>query len=197
MDAIADYRRGIDHLTVRRHMAEEQVEAEQQHLDELAAEQEATVEARTIVQGIAQTLQQRAHSQIARVVSLCLESVFEDPYEFQIRFEQKRGKTEAKLVFVRGGLELDEPMAEVGGGVLDVASLALRVACVLLSRPPKRRLLVLDEPWKNIRGQGNRQRTREMLSRLASEMGIQFVINTDIEEYSLGSVVRMGEERTN
>jgi translation initiation factor RLI1 len=117
--------------------------------------------------------------------------VFEDPYEFKIEFEKKRGKTEAVLQFVRNGIVFDEPMSEVGGGVIDVASLALRLACVLIHRPAPRRVFILDEPWSYIRGQENKRRTRTLLKILADEFDVQWIINTDIDVYRMGSVIEM------
>ncbi len=118
--------------------------------------------------------------------------VFDDPYEFRIRFDRKRGKTEARLEFVRDGKVRDDPLNEVGGGVVDVAALALRLACLMSFKPPKRRLLVLDEPFSYIRGVGNRKRVREMLVKLAEELKVQFVLSTDIPEFRLGKIIDIG-----
>jgi hypothetical protein len=117
--------------------------------------------------------------------------VFDDPYEFNIRFEKKRGKTEAVLEFTRDGEVYSDPLNEVGGGVVDVATLALRLACVMVSRPAMRRTFVLDEPWSNVRGRDNRKRTRQVLSVLAEEFGVQWILNTDIPDYCLGKIVEM------
>jgi len=144
------------------------------------------------VQMVCKAIQQKVHTQIADVVTRCLGAVFEDPYDFRVRFDEKRGRTEASLVFVRDGIELDDPLNEVGGGVIDVAALALRLAAILLSRPVKRRLVILDEPFSNIRGKGNKARTRKMLQNLADNLGFQIIINTDIEAYRLGKVVEVG-----
>lgn len=190
--ALADRRVALDRLLARRAAAAEAAERERAALLSAEGEASAVRAAREAAQRIAQALQQSAHEQIARVVSSCLSAVFDDPYEFRIRFDCKRGRTEARLAFVRDGLELDDPLGEVGGGVVDVAALALRLACLLLARPPRRRLLALDEPFGNVRGAGNRARTRRMLERLAAEMGVQFVLSTDIPEYRLGKVVEMG-----
>jgi hypothetical protein len=188
---IASYRAMIDKLVVKRKMVIEQVKTEEDELKKAEKEVVTTEKAQVIVQHIAQTLQQKAHKQIASVVSRCLETVFEEPYEFNINFERKRGKTEARLQFIRDGLVLDDPLNEAGGGPVDVAAFALRLACILLSRPQKRRLVVLDEPFKNIRGRDNKNRTRQMLLKLAEEMKIQFIINTEIESYQLGKVVEL------
>ena len=188
---IIEYRNKVDELLLQHRMAEQQAKSEQQSLFLIMKRIEDITEAQQVAQQIAQTLQQTAHDKIARIVTRCLNVVFDDPYEFRIRFDRKRGKTEARMVFVRDGLELDDPLNEVGGGVVDVASLALRLACIMLSRPKVRRLLILDEPFKNIRGEANKARTRLMLSKLAEDLGIQFVLNTDIKEYRMGTVVEL------
>jgi len=146
-------------------------------------------EARRFLQVAAAAVQRQAHGQIASVVSRCLEAVFDDPYEFRIEFEEKRGKTEAKLLFARDGNPID-PMTASGGGVVDVAAFAARMACLLLSRPARRRLLVLDEPWKYLSSE-YRPRMKGLIETLADEMQVQFIIVTHSEEFKIGKVVRI------
>ena len=186
---LSNHRRQVNVLLGRQQRASEAVVDETKGLKTCKEQLTAVVGAQSIVQSIAQSLQQRAHDQIARVVSRCLAAVFEDPYEFQIRFDCKRGRTEARLLFVRDGLVLDDPLNEIGGGVVDVAALALRLTCILLSRPRLRRCVVLDEPFKCIRGVENRARTRQMLTQLSEELGFQVILSTDIKEFQLGTVV--------
>lgn len=157
----------------------------------IEAENHATdcEEAQRVAQLVAQTVQQQAHDKIAGVVSKCLEAVFEEPYEFQIHFEQKRGRTEARLVFVRDGNEVD-PMTGSGGGVVDVASFALRVACILLAKPPVRRVLVMDEPFRFVSA-CYRPRLRGMLEMLSKELGMQFIQVTHIEELKVGNIIEL------
>jgi len=145
--------------------------------------------AQGIFQGVAKGIQQQVHERIAGVVSRCLEMIFDEPYEFQILFEEKRGRTEARLVFIRDGIEVD-PMTASGGGVIDIAAFALRVASLLLMRPKVQRLLVLDEPLKFLSAE-YRDRARQMLETLSKEMGIQFLIVTHISELQTGTVVEL------
>lgn len=178
----------VEHATTRARLKEERVQRR------LAAERlEHINEAQTIVQNVAQTIQQQAHDRIAAVVSRCLSSVFgEEAYEFKIHFERKRGRTEARLVFVREGHELS-PRSGSGGGCVDVAAFALRLACLLLTRPSPRRLLVLDEPFKFVHSPLYRERVRIMLETLAEEMDFQFLIATGVPEYECGTVINLGE----
>ena len=195
MTDLTVHRKKVDRLASDRDRAKANEKVERMALTLSEGKVGSNGKAQRIVQGIAQTIQQRLHEQIAQVVTRCLVAVFEEPYEFRIIFERKRGKTEARLAFVRDGLVCDSPLDEVGGGVVDVAALALRLACILLSRPRRRRLIVLDEPLRNIRGKGNRQRVRRMLMKLAEELEIQFLINVDIDaypEFALGKIVEVG-----
>ena len=146
--------------------------------------------AQRVIQQVGEQCQERAHRQIALVVTRCLETVFgAESYDFQILFDRKRGKTEARLVFVRNKMEID-PLNASGGGVVDVASFALRLACLVLSRPRRRFFLVLDEPFRMISAE-YQDKVREMILSLSKEMGVQFLLVTHHETLAVGKVVEM------
>lgn len=145
--------------------------------------------AQKILQEIAAGVQQSAHEQIARIVAKCLETVFDTPYGFRVVFEQKRGKTEARLAFVRDGAERD-PLTECGGGVCDVAALGLRIAALMLARPAVRRLLVLDEPLKHL-SRDHAPRIRELLEQLAADLELQIIVVTHTPQLACGKIVEI------
>lgn len=164
-------------------------EEEQEALEKAERRVKNTETAQKLVQEVAEYTQEMAHKQIASVVTKSIEAVFNDlGYEFKIRFSQKRGKTEAQLLFLKDGHEVD-PTEGSGGGVVDVAALALRVACIVLSRPKLRRLLIADEPMKHVNGEEYQSRVGAMLETLAKEMNIQIIIATDDEWLHIGKVV--------
>lgn len=143
----------------------------------------------TICQAVAQSVQEAAHAKIATIVSRSLEVVFDTPYKFQIKFELKRGRTEARLVFERDGLEVD-PLTASGGGVVSVASFALRLSCLMITQPPFRRLLVLDEPFSHLSVEF-RPRLVELVLALAKELEIQFLIVTHENQFRAGKVIEL------
>ncbi len=192
MTDLAPYKMRADRLTAELQLAKQTIKQETTALADANEGVNDLLEVQKVVTHIAQSIQRQVHGRISQIVTRCLGAVFEDPYEFKIRFDRKRGKTEARMVLIRNGEELDDPLNEVGGGVVDVVSLALRLAHLLLSRPPRRRLVVLDEPFAAIRGPGNKKRTREMLLKLAEELDFQFILNTEIQAYQMGTVVEMG-----
>ena len=147
-------------------------------------------QAQRIVQAVAEGVQQQAHRRIAAVVTRCLKAVFgDDAYEFRIDFSQKRGKTEAEFKLVRDGLAVD-PADAAGGGVVDVAAFALRLACLLLSVPRRRKLLVLDEPFKHL-SKSYRPAVRQLLKAMAEEMGVQMIVVTHDPMLQIGKVIEL------
>lgn len=150
----------------------------------------AKLEAQKWLQSIAQIVQQQVHDRISGVVSRCLEAVFDDPYEFKIFFEQKRGRTEARLAFVRNEQEY-VPSDASGGGAIDVGAFALRLSCLVLTRPPLRRLLVLDEPFKNVNGVQYQERIGKMIEMITQELGVQIIMVTDDDWLKIGKVIEV------
>lgn len=191
MHTVADYRNRVNKLLAQRRTVAELVKKEEEALNDGMTSLESIIEAQKIAQAVAAQVQHSAHERIAAVVDRCMAAVFDEPYSLDIQFEQKRGKTEAVIQFKRGELVV-EPLEAAGGGVVDVAAFALRLACLVLRRPALRRLIVLDEPFRFVHSPRYRERVRTMLETLASEMGVQIIMVTGIDELQCGTVLEMG-----
>lgn len=179
----------LNELRARHKLVSEQVTAEQDALDACEGSIAALREATAISQEITKQLQQQAHTAIATTVSRCLGAVFDEPYEFKIRFESKRGRTEAQLVFCRDGETID-PMTAAGGGVVDVAAFALRVSTLFLQKPAVRKLLILDEPFRFVSAE-YLPRVAALLEMLSVEMELQIVLVTHVDELRIGEVIEI------
>lgn len=187
-------RQKLNSLLADYRLAESQEIAEGASLKKAKRKVELISEAQVILQTIAADIQDQAHARIARIATRCLKAVFgPDSYELRIQFERKRGKTEARLLLVKGNLEI-EPIDAAGGGVVDVLSFSLRVAALILSRPAKRKLLVLDEPFKHV-SDVYRPAVRSLIEALSEEMGIQFILVTHSRELMIGKVINLGEQQ--
>ncbi len=158
----------------------------QEHREEKKKRNEAITESLHLAQCVAEQVQTQAHAQITGVVNRSLQAVFDEPYIFKIKLEKKRNRTEAALVFERNGLDVD-PLTASGGGVVDVAAFALRLSCLMLSRPKVRRILILDEPFKNL-SKEYRPRLRQLLTALCDEMQVKILMVTHMKELKLGNV---------
>jgi DNA repair exonuclease SbcCD ATPase subunit len=117
--------------------------------------------------------------QISEITSLALEAVFDNPYTLEVDFVQRRNKTECDLYFSRDGNRV-EPMEASGGGAVDIASFALRIASWAMMRPHLRNTIILDEPMKNLSAQ-YQEKGSLMLKEVSKRLGIQFIIVTHEE----------------
>lgn len=77
------------------------------------------------------------------------------------------------------------------GGVRDVLSLGLRLAKLLTEIPRRERVLILDEPFKNVHGTKERERAAQLILLLADELKIQFILTTGLDWLKIGKVVEL------
>ncbi len=167
------------------------VKRERAALNDSRTRLEAAGQARDIARAVGESIQRQAHRHVGDLVSRCLKAVFgEDGYEFRIVLEKRRNRTEARAVFLRDGNEID-PLSAAGGGTVDVAAFALRLAVVLMRHPKPRRLLVLDEPMKYLSAE-YRPRVRTLIEKLAEELGFQIIMVTHSDDLECGKIVRIG-----
>ena len=141
--------------------------------------------AQAILQRAAGAVQSQLEYRLDELVSLALEAVFGKRYGLKLRFEPRRGKTEADLVFVDEAGNEVHPMDGSGGGCVDVAALALRCAMWSMARPRTRALIVMDEPLKNINDDTRRlhQLAAQIVRELSDRLGLQFLIVSQVEEF--------------
>ncbi len=185
---LAETRRKLNRLMVSRNGAVQSIAQHQQRTTEAKTAEGHILEAQEHLQGIAKTIQQQAHKQMASVVSRCLSAVFEDPYELRIEFVERRGRTEAEFVYLRNGKKCSPRVTS--GGVREVTSLALRLAKLVMALPPARRLLILDEPFGGLSGE-NLQRVAALIESLAADLQVQFILVSHDPALQLGQVIQL------
>jgi len=152
-------------------------------LKNLKLQQEDIEQAKEILRLIAQQTQQQLEFFISDIVSLALETVFDNPYKFKTEFVLRRGKTECDLWFEKNGY-LIRPTDATGGGPIDVASFGLRLSLWSLNK--NRPVLVLDEPFKHLSGDLH-QKSLAMLKQLAYKLNIQIIMISHSRELTEGA----------
>jgi len=134
----------------------------------------AAESARDVVAEVLVITQGKVKGYLEEVVGLALSAVYGEDYGFQLDFDVRRNQSEVTPWIVKNG-DRYSPRDEVGGGVLDVASLGMRLAMYALSNPRPSPLFVLDEPAKFL----SRDRQADfgrMLSEMSRRMGIQIIL---------------------
>jgi len=132
-----------------------------------------------IVKRVGIATQQQLEYHLAEQVSLAMEAVFDDPYRLKVNFIEKRGQTEVEFLFVRRDMEIS-PLGSAGGGAIDVASLALKIAYWSMRRDKKiRPLLLLDEPFSQLKGIDANRRALAIIQEISRRLGLQIIMISD------------------
>lgn len=96
---------------------------------------------------------EQAKTQIESLVTKCLQFIFESDVEFLIELEELRNKANAEFYVINendGIIIKTKPELSRGGGIVDIVSLALRIAFLEIHKPPIQGPLILDEPAKHV-----------------------------------------------
>lgn len=134
--------------------------------------------AQAFIQKIAKQTQEQLKFQLTEIVQLALDSCWPDEYKFDVLFEIKRNRTEAVLQFLNDGNAVD-PTEEDGGGAVDVASFALRLAAWSLGKTEA--VIIVDEPFKWL-SEDLKTKAGDIMRELADRLKIQFIMVTHIKD---------------
>jgi DNA repair exonuclease SbcCD ATPase subunit len=135
-------------------------------------------QALAIIREVGLATQQQLQFHISNITTLALEAVFDDPYELLVKFVERRSKTECDLLFTRDGHEV-KPLDASGFGVVDVAAFALRIASWSMGQPHSRNVILLDEPFKCLKGQRANSLVLDMISEISKKLNLQIIMIGD------------------
>lgn len=169
---IEELRARLNRDTAVQKSQEEELENLRDKLAEARQLTQDAEEAREILTAVGIATQSNLQAKIAHLVTLALASVFPDPYEFVVNFVHRRNNTEVDLLFRKKGEDM-EPMASSGGGAIDIASFALRIAFWSLNKT--RPVMILDEPFRNLSAD-LQPKASALLKTLSKELGLQFIV---------------------
>lgn len=123
-------------------------------LAELKQKRDLLDKARVLLLEASAYAREQARQQVQAMVTNALQMVFGPDMEFHVKMEESHGRVEADYLVsssYEGGARIENrPQDSRGGGVVDVVSLALRLALLEASRPAIQGPVVLDEPAKHV-----------------------------------------------
>jgi len=161
-----------------RNQVRRELESARQNLKDTKRNVLRNEKALAVIRTVGLETQQQLQFHISEITSLALETVFDDPYELKALFVERRNKTECDLMFERNG-ELISPLEASGGGTVDIAAFALRVASWSMQRPQSDNVLILDEPYSRLKGEEANRRALQLLHTISSRMGLQIIMVAD------------------
>jgi DNA repair exonuclease SbcCD ATPase subunit len=178
---VSTIRNRFNELQSDRKFLEKSIDSEKVKLFQSQKRYETGLKAREILQVVAKNVQSNLEFHISSLVTLALNSIFPNTYEFVAKFELKRGATECMLGLVKTGEteEIISPLDAVGGGLCDVVSLALRLSYWFLRK--NRPTLILDEPMRNL-SRNYHESASILLKTLSKDLGLQLILVSHIPE---------------
>jgi len=180
MTNIQNLRNALEQMKGKRDQIQHGIDNAEQFIKEKKKDLRRHEQAREIIREVGLKTQQQLQFHISDITSLALEAVFDNPYKLITEFIQRRNKTECDLYFERDGNRID-PLSASGGGTVDVASFALRVASWSMQRPRSRNVLILDEPFRYL-SSDLLPKASEMLNQISKKLKLQIIMVTHAEE---------------
>ena len=124
-----------------------------ENLDNTLKEIELLEKVAILFQKTSEFAREQAKRQIETLVTKCLQFIFENNIEFTIELDEMRNKASAEFYVendIDGIIIKTKPELSRGGGVVDIVSLALRIAFLQIHKPPIDGPIILDEPAKHV-----------------------------------------------
>lgn len=169
----------IDKLITKKELLEDQLKGLKQKKSKykrLKIMQERALE---IIKDTSLKTQQELEFHLSDMVTAGLNAVFEDPYEFYVKFEERRNRIECDLFFKKGD-ELIDPLRFSGLGAADVASFCLRCAAWSMDKG-YRNTLILDEPFKHL-SVSHHEKAGAMVKMLSEKLNLQIIMISHSEK---------------
>ncbi|KMK77289.1 ATPase [Alkalihalobacillus pseudalcaliphilus] len=140
----------------RKKLLLEQLEKKEQELNQYEETIDIYEKARVLLQQSAEYAREQAKQQMENLVTNALQYVFGPLFSFVIEIEEHGSRAVAEFYVVTDyeGVQVKtKPQDSRGGGVVDIVTLALRVALIETIQPKLRGALLLDEPGKHVSGE--------------------------------------------
>lgn len=161
-------------LEAGRIAAADRISAERTRLEELQTEADVFGSSVEVTNKVLMATQGQAKGFIEDVASRALSDVYGDDYGFELEYKLRAGASTATPWITKDG-ERYSPRDELGGGVLDICSIALRLAIWALTEPRPAGVFVLDEPAKFL-SRDLQDRFGGMLVELSKSLGVQILL---------------------
>jgi len=173
----SNFRAKIEQLKGKRDQVIKSIKDSKERMLEAKKYNRKLERAREIIKQVGLKTQDQLSYNISEITTMALSAVMIDPYDLELAFVERRNKTECDIFFSRRGAEI-EPF-DGGGGPLDIAAFALRVASWSMQNPRSQNTLILDEPFKHLKGEAANKRMLEMVSEVSKKLGLQVIMVSD------------------
>ena len=143
-------------------------------LEDFELDVKALKEAKEIINATGILAQEEVQQVIEQLVTECLQYIFGESFSFKMENRIVRNQPETYLYVLENG-NLFSLKEDEAGGVLDIVSLALRIAVWAIQVNKTQNIMIFDEPAKNL-SKDNLDSFGKMLKSLVSNLMLQIIM---------------------
>ena len=172
------------------------LEDHQAELDQMERGLEDSQKAAEIIHAVAKSTQEELEFHLSDIVTMAMRGVFENGPSLSVSFVSRRGQIEVDMGFEEDG-HIGDPLNDDGGGLVDVAAVALRFSCWTLNRKRTRPVIILDEPLKWLKGSDLPYKGARIIKEISEKLGLQIIMISHDPELIEGAdkVIRVGRKQ--
>ena len=175
--SISKYADFLSEVKAEKKLLLEKVEEKSDSVNTLKALVEDLEDAQEVMNLTGALAQEEFEGFIEGMVTEALQVVFGSGYAFEMETKIVRNQPETYLYVVEDGVKTPIKDDMVGGGLLDLISMVLRVVVWSIQTPRTRPVMILDEPGKNM-DRNKIDQFVAMIRRFHELLGLQFIIVT-------------------
>lgn len=97
---------------------------------------------------VSRETQEEIKNRIEKLITLAIRSVFERDFTFKLDLQNKNNRVYAVPTIIDGEHEFTDIKEDLGGGMIDIISLAFKIVLWSLESPKKRNVFIIDEPFR-------------------------------------------------
>lgn len=118
----------------------------EQSIKGLKAERQALIDTKQILIDSIKIINSHFKTKIETITSQVVKKVFKRDIQIRVDFETKSYGVEANIKVIENNIELD-PLDDMGGSIIEVISLIIRLVLREISSERLRKTIILDEPF--------------------------------------------------
>lgn len=188
----------LDLLKGKCSLLSEQITQSEQNIIELNYKHETYTKSVELLNFVSEATKITTKQGFEKIVSYALRYIYNSDYSFELEFGRRGNLSElnfnVKTPDCKEPLDLLESQA---GGVLDVVSVALRIALLELVRPKIEGFLVLDESFKHLHNEPPiyLENARKFLKAINEKFNRQIIMITGRGEFikEADNIIKLGE----
>lgn len=161
-----------------------QINQVKEQMEPLPRKVEVLQEAKTFLQSVSEAARDEVVASLEQIVTLCVQIVFGEHYEFKINVKPKNNAVAVDFVVIdnSGSVPYElPPDYSFGGGMVDTISIGLRFGLLKILPNPPAGPIILDEPAKMV-SKDKTSAIASLISEMSEVFERQIIMITHVEE---------------